>query len=172
IRLLDIQPGQGEDIIHIGLCTYPLDCAPSYVALSYTWGDANHTSAILCQGQTLFVTRNLKEALWQLRESHDIFAGRACARSDRNKSPYFWIDAVCINQNDDEEKNQQVKLMWEIYSRAAFVIVWLGKQDEFTKSETLGLPGFISQGWDHLFSVLSRPWFSRVWVIQELVAAK
>lgn len=111
IRLLDIQPGLGEDIIHIGLCTYPLDCAPSYVALSYTWGDPKHTSAILCHGQTLFVTRNLKEALWQLRESHDIFARRACAGSERKKSLYFWIDAVCINQNDDDEKSHQVKLM-------------------------------------------------------------
>src|ERR1700726_1299659 len=76
IRLLDIRPGQGEDVIHLDLRTYPLDCAPSYVALSYTWGDPKDTSTILCQGQTLCVTQNLKEALWQLRGSHSIFAGK------------------------------------------------------------------------------------------------
>jgi hypothetical protein len=105
----------------------------SYVALSYTWGDTKDPYAILCQGQTLFVTRNLKEALWQLRESHDIFEGPACARSEHNKTLYFWIDAVCINQNDNDEKSHQVKLMWEIYSSADFVITWLGNQDELTK---------------------------------------
>ncbi len=116
IRLLLIKLGKGEDIIHVDLCTYPLDCAPTYVALSYTWGDPKHTSVILCQGRTLRVTQNLKDALWQLRESHDTFTKRGYARRKDNKSPYFWIDAVCINQNDDVEKNHQVKLMREIYS--------------------------------------------------------
>jgi Heterokaryon incompatibility protein (HET) len=209
IRLLDIRPGQGEDVIHLDLRTYPLDCAPSYVALSYTWGDPKDTSTILCQGQTLCVTRNLKEALCQLRGSHRIFAGKVCVGSGCNKTPYFWIDAICINQNDNDEKSHQVKLMWEIYSRADLVIAWLGKQDEvterglelikrittvveqrsnrlaarlggersyqslsFTELAELGLPDITSPGWDHLFSVLTRQWFSRVWVIQELVAAK
>ena len=209
IRLLNIKPGQGEDIIHLSLCSYPLHSAPKYIALSYTWGDPKQVSTILCQGKALSVTRNLEDALWQLRESQesqDIFAGRAFAREGNNKTPYFWIDAVCINQSDHDEKNHQVRLMWEIYSYADVVVAWLGKQDEtikrglnlikqitaivekrssgsevrpgnyrnfrITELNNLDLPAPTSPEWDYLFSVLTLPWFSRAWVIQELVAAK
>ena len=211
IRLLDILPGQGEDIVHLSLCTYPLHSAPKYIALSYTWGDPKEVSTILCQGKALSITRNLEDVIWQLRESQesqDIFAGRAFAREGNNKTPYFWIDAICINQSDHDEKNHQVRLMWEIYSRADVVVAWLGKQNEtikhgldlikqitavvekrsggpevrlgenrnrqnfrITELENLGL-SITSPEWDYLFSVLTLQWFSRVWVIQELVAAK
>lgn len=208
IRLLDIKPIKSEKII-IGLHTYLLDCAPSYISLSYTWGDPNDSSAIICHGQTLPVTKNLEEALWQLKKSQDIFKQRVVACNGNSEPLYFWVDAICINQNDDNEKNNQVRLMWEIYSHADLVIAWLGKQNEATERgldlvkklaiiieqrsrglnagagekgehqgfdpvelQSLGLPGVISNAWDDFFSIFSRQWFGRVWIIQEFVAAK
>ncbi|KAH7364025.1 heterokaryon incompatibility protein-domain-containing protein [Rhexocercosporidium sp. MPI-PUGE-AT-0058] len=45
---------------------------------------------------------------------------------------YLWIDAVCIDQNNIEERGQQVSLMFEIYTKASVVIAWLGGEDEYT----------------------------------------
>jgi hypothetical protein len=40
---------------------------------------------------------------------------------------YLWIDAISINQETLEERNHQVGIMGEIYSRAECVIIWLGR---------------------------------------------
>jgi Heterokaryon incompatibility protein (HET) len=209
IRLLQIRPGGAGDTINLSICTTPVDSVPAYIALSYTWGDPRSTCPVICDGKELHVTQNLKEALWQLRhaQSQHKFEGPFSMWSGHHGLPYFWIDAICINQSDDDEKSHQVALMWEIYSRAELVIAWLGKQTEitkrgmelirrlnsviglneagagpgdgqkyqkirFTELATLGLPELASPAWNDLFSVFSRDWFNRVWVIQELVAAR
>jgi hypothetical protein len=59
------------------------------------------------------VTVNLHEALSHLR--------------DRSIERIIWVDAVCINQNDGEEKGQQIQLMAKIYGQASRVLVWLGE---------------------------------------------
>jgi hypothetical protein len=198
--LLQIKSARTEDSIEFRICTVSVDSTPEYpyIALSYAWGDLQHTCPIICDGKRLHVTQNLKDALWQLRQSLPKFAGLSPVWGDSYWLPYLWIDAICINQSDDEEKSNQVALMWDIYNRAELVIAWLGKHDESSRRElelirymnsvvasneqsyrkirvselaTLGLPGLVSPQWNTLFSVLSRDWFSRVWVIQELVAA-
>lgn len=90
---------------------------------------------------------------------------------------YLWVDAICINQSDGEEKNQQVRAMNRVYSNAVEVTAWLGLQR---------LPGWIkwreaaaktSEHGDWLLSenvleVAERPYWSRMWIVQELLLAQ
>ncbi|KAK7177268.1 heterokaryon incompatibility protein [Paraphaeosphaeria sporulosa] len=66
------------------------------------------------------ITKNLRDALWQLRENR--------------KNLTSWIDAVCINQEDLQEKSVQVGLMATIYQQAYKTIVWLGPSDNSSDS--------------------------------------
>ncbi|KAK5988139.1 hypothetical protein PT974_12279 [Cladobotryum mycophilum] len=102
---------------------WSIDDAPPYDALSYTWQEAlyeNNLSqslksfygALLCDGTAYPATRNLLDAL------HVLSKTKACT--------YLWVDAVCIDQTNLEEKASQILMMGDIYARAARVIVWLG----------------------------------------------
>ncbi|KAK1596663.1 heterokaryon incompatibility protein-domain-containing protein [Colletotrichum navitas] len=98
----------------------------SYLAVSYTWGPASVNerttppTPITCNGQDILVPHNLEKALLRIR-SRPEFAGKK-----------FWIDAISINQTDDEERSSQVKLMAAIYSSADSVLIWLGEEDDDT----------------------------------------
>ncbi|KAH6648584.1 heterokaryon incompatibility protein-domain-containing protein [Truncatella angustata] len=98
---------------------------PQYAALSYVWGDASITEEILVNGQPFQATKSLASALRQFRES---YAGKHGAPS------FLWADAVCINQQDLVERAQQVSMMGPIYSKADWVISWLGPFDGSTES--------------------------------------
>ena len=87
------------------------ECTGSYEALSYVWGDGSEKTPIQINGSTLEVGTNLRLALFNLREP--------------NKPRTLWIDAICINQDDISERNQQVTIMGDIYSRARRTVVWL-----------------------------------------------
>ena len=87
-----------------------------YLALSYTWGDANQRRNITVNGATISVTANLEAALRSIRDSRVLKAGVK-----------LWVDALCINQDDLEERNRQVKRMQSIFSNAQSVFVWLGE---------------------------------------------
>ena len=128
IRLLDLKHGREGEVIHCDLSTYKLSDAPEYIALSYTWGNAEDITSILCDGRIMNVTKNLKEALWQLRESRKLVFKRTFTDKSLSKLRYFWIDAVCINQSDDKEKSCQVQRMADIYKLARKAIVWLGPE--------------------------------------------
>ncbi|KAH6713313.1 heterokaryon incompatibility protein-domain-containing protein [Leptodontidium sp. MPI-SDFR-AT-0119] len=84
---------------------------PSYVALSYTWGDATQIETILVNDRTLDITASLYEALLHMQTDEPLLV---------------WVDAICINQKDNQEKTAQVKRMTEIYKAAASVFAWLG----------------------------------------------
>lgn len=91
-------------------------------ALSYTWfidddvgPPAKGTMrTVVCNGMALDVHQNLYNALLQLREL-------------RRPLP-IWVDAICINQDDDDEKTAQVRMMGEIFGQAQTVVVWLGRK--------------------------------------------
>ncbi|EXK28387.1 hypothetical protein FOMG_15366 [Fusarium oxysporum f. sp. melonis 26406] len=87
-----------------------------YEALSYAWGSSEDNATITVNETTLQVTRNLTDALTYLR--HD------------SKLRSLWIDAICINQSDVDERNSQVRAMGRIYSSASCVISWLGLKDD------------------------------------------
>jgi Heterokaryon incompatibility protein (HET) len=84
------------------------ETCPSYEALFYVWGDPSR-SLIQCSGTTMYVTKNLKYALLQLRID--------------GKTRVLWIDAICLNQLDLQEQAQQVKIMSSIYSKAPHTVV-------------------------------------------------
>jgi hypothetical protein len=132
IRLLDLKPGSGEEVVHFDVETHSLDHHPDYVALSYTWGDPADTISVLCGGRIVNVTRNLRNALWQLRENRKKLLRQKHSTLRRSQSLRLWIDAVCIDQLNPDEKSFQVGLMAEIYERACHVIVWLGPADKNT----------------------------------------
>lgn len=93
-----------------------MDDDPVYETLSYAWGDPTVTGPILLDGFEFQVTVNLKTALWHHR------------KADQPRT--MLIYAICINQQDEAEKAEEVGLMGEIYRRCGLVYIWLGYPDE------------------------------------------
>ena len=87
------------------------EAAPSYTAVSYTWGEGPPSEVIHLDGQRFRVRKNLWSCLDHLR--HD-----SAATGD-----LLWVDAICINQANDNERNSQVLLMDQAYRDAASVLV-------------------------------------------------
>jgi hypothetical protein len=113
IRLLILEPATNEeDSIRCNIFHTSLHDRPRYETLSYCWGDETITAPILLHEQPIRVTTNLAFALRHLRNADE-------ART-------IWIDALCINQQDDTEKGSQVMIMKEIYQSASRTVLWLG----------------------------------------------
>jgi hypothetical protein len=87
---------------------------PQFAALSYVWGIEQERYDISCNSVDLAVTKNCLAALQHLRKKLGHFS--------------IWVDAICINQSqsNNNEKDQQIPLMGEIYSSAAVTYIWLG----------------------------------------------
>ncbi|KAF2502296.1 HET-domain-containing protein [Lophium mytilinum] len=196
IRLITIKPSphyqwyDPEQIIVIETKVVVLKDCPEehpFVAISYCWGNPNETSKIICDGTVMTITKSLHEALLRFR-----------GPTKRT----FWADAICINQTDDAEKTQQVRLMRDIYENASTVAVWLGdaganSDHVLNVSEAFGnaiecshvrdweafwdptvqkeifrhLPQLSDIGWSSVGQFLQRPWWGRMWVIQEIAVA-
>lgn len=192
IRVLEILPGTGADKLRGRLrhCSLELkasfalavdgSAAPMvYTALSYTWGPNVFDETIECEGHVKNITKSLALALRAFRQEHS--------------SVVMWIDQICINQDDNEEKAQQIPLMSRIYQNAMNTVIWLGESTsnsasaiklledvrlllQFTEKtigpddfEGLNLPSKDSEVWEALWDFLSRPWFTRLWIIQEVI---
>ena len=139
---------------------------------------------MICNGKPFFTTVNLDIALRSLRHV--------------DVAVMLWIDQICINQADLEEKTQQVLLMSRIFDHAWSTLIRLGEEadncsgalktifavnDSFQYSnedwipepedfERMSLPAPGSPKWSELAKLLERPWFQRAWIIQELVFSK
>lgn len=115
IRLLS--PNESEDGLHWTLQTVNL-ASPDlkFDALSYTWGSQAQTLTMVCNNHEMQVHHNLHSALPHLARR----MGRGVSLLP------IWVDAVCINQADNEEKVRQIRLMNTLYGRAETVWVWLG----------------------------------------------
>jgi hypothetical protein len=189
IRLIEIRLGSEKATLEITLREYGLE-SEKFEALSYVWGKHKANRRIKCNGRPMYIRSHL---LYALKE-------RACRKS----TVLVWADAICINQNDDQEKTSQVHMMRDIYERAQKVIIWLGKERAgdregaklveslYTKCnganndmdattydfedfdcESNGVPKpFGCPDWDAVFTIISHPWFNRVWVVQELLVAQ
>jgi hypothetical protein len=151
------------------VASHSLNWNPSYEALSYTWGDPSDTCQVPVdfEGHPAYISTNLEAALRVLRY-HD-------------KPRQLWIDALCINQDDVSEKNKQVPLMGNIFAQAQNVIIWLGPQSIDSDlaisaisnlSSATDFENIAEPAWDALENLFSRPWFSRIWVLQEFKRAK
>lgn len=169
IRLVKICPVSGISAVKCELQSAILGSeAPNYDALSYCWGDATDKTWVSCNGQRLALTKNLLNAIRRFRRKSEIVT--------------LWIDQISINQEDLEERNSQVQLMGKIYKSAANVLIWL--VDEADKSSMAteiisslsdnldkDIHSWTAKEWRALGALLSRPWFSRMWVLQELGVA-
>ncbi|RYP61607.1 hypothetical protein DL770_009757 [Monosporascus sp. CRB-9-2] len=176
IRVLELHPGSGDEPLHGTLHSVSLDCFSEYEALSYVWGKAweNPNTIDLGDGSCLPLGANLTDALRHIRH--------------KRHQKTLWIDAVCINQNDMSERTHQVQLMVEIYGRCKSVIVWLGLP---TAHSQLGMeimsylagevpfdarapwnPGANPMVRAALRDILERPYFERLWVVQEAALAQ
>ncbi|KAF1994471.1 HET-domain-containing protein [Amniculicola lignicola CBS 123094] len=141
IRLSILEPGNLKDEVRCNLVNVQLDWRVRYDALSYAWGDAAIREPIVCCGQRITVTENLHSALHHLR--------------DPTRPVYLWVDALCIQQADLEERSQQVKMMTTIYSSARQVLIWLGP----SSPETADVLSTLSQLDRDFWPVYFRRWF-------------
>jgi hypothetical protein len=205
IRLLTLRPGLLNDPIYGELEHVSLSAKHSYEALSYVWGDASDTSSMILDRTLYPITKNLECALRYLRS--------------KEAPRVLWVDAICINQDDQDEKSEQVPMMGEIYSGATKVYAWLGEADrqincifdilqefrdrkkeitfptDFDAAERLSffqqlfcgifqnkagtLPersdlddDILHEEFNWLRALYMRPYWRRVWIVQELVLAK
>ncbi|RDW66580.1 hypothetical protein BP6252_10215 [Coleophoma cylindrospora] len=209
VRLLALIQGIHDEAIYCSLKVLPLSRLEGsqlgYQALSYAWGDEPASKQIFLQDieiakdglsesqtekpdiqtdqirpQRFLVRCNLYAALKRLRsESEDL---------------WFWIDALCINQNDDAEKSNQLPKMLDIFCNAWNVCIWLGETepvhtlrgahdplDFISTIVNLKLLDSIVESDDPnedtaasfvaFANLLRRPWFRRRWVIQEVAAS-
>lgn len=122
VRLLYLQPDEISGDLRFNMMKASLD-DDSFVALSYVWGNPADTVPIKVNGHTLQVTKNLAEAL-----RHARFYLKYTLKFDEIGcyGVPFWCDAICIDQHNIEEKNHQVPMMQEIYTKAHSVFAWLG----------------------------------------------
>jgi hypothetical protein len=160
----------------------PVDETPPFEGVSYAWGGEQLTEAIMVDGKRLAVTPTVLKLLWYRRS----FFSEA----------YLWIDALCIDQRNQGEKEDQIPLMRDIYKTASRTLVWLAHPSDAPRAHkarglsmniiSLGARmelGVLSadqvlyilssdSGMPALGSMLSRAFFERLWVVQEIALAK
>ncbi len=197
IRLITLQPGDADGTpLQIHIETATLDSPGVYSCLSYVWGPPEPKRSIELNGCPFDVLENLYLALLRLRLP--------------DKPRRLWIDAICINQNDIEEREAQVSIMHNIYATAANVIGWIGEDDgaadrraiDFMKElavrsrsylniddgeigsvrsldeetvrwfESVTPLGLVDSIWLDFTALIDRPWFSRIWIVQEVVMGR
>lgn len=185
IRLMELLPGDVEGRVACKFQTTSLSDDTNYDCLSYVWGHSGITSEIIVDGVLVEVTSNLENALRHIRRP--------------TESRIVWVDALCINQADHQEKTRQVRLMGDIYRNAQQGILWLGDFEtlgidsdhaaavkEFVHlvldkeyMETLprgNLPCleencyiFYKKAFGGLRQLLKSTWWTRIWTVQEVV---
>lgn len=144
-HLNPVDPISPDAPIHGTLEVVDLNARPQYVALSYVWGPwSRPPRTIFCGQHQVDVTDNLWEALSHLRRDP---TGEDPGRSS-DGSMTIWIDALCINQRDAEEKMAQIPLMGDIYSSSFSTCIWLGKGSP-ESDEAARLAKAV--GWQELF---------------------
>ncbi|KAJ4175879.1 hypothetical protein NW767_015640 [Fusarium falciforme] len=181
IRILRINPAPSDDRLSGTLTHKLLDDRPVYDALSYTWGAPDMSRTIIIDGHELSITANLDSALRRMR-----------SRSGAEPTT-IWADGICVNQGDIRERNHQVRLMRRVYSECRRCLIYLGEEADGSEqlplfieklvdsmvliarsnvarqrfSIDLSLPKTEDDGWKVLAAFLRRPWFRRIWIIQE-----
>ncbi|TGO25876.1 hypothetical protein BPAE_0071g00480 [Botrytis paeoniae] len=187
IRLLQLYKGHWSDKIQGHFISAWFDDPDSfmpYSALSYAWGYIDKVEEVIIDGARIKVTFNSHMALQHLRSEEE--------------DQIFWIDALCINQENVHEKIHQIRQMGDIYKKAEKVVVWLGRGTEETdlvmdamKRLRKASLGWHSAEWkdkandwvdennehlpnlrDQMRLILERPWFRRIWILQEVANAR
>ncbi|RDW59191.1 hypothetical protein BP5796_12115 [Coleophoma crateriformis] len=169
IRCLEVLPGDEGEVIRCSLRNVDFDTIKECDALSYTWGLPPSTEIILVNDNPFRIRRNLFDALLHLRQPAS--------------KTVLWVDAICINQADTAERNQQVQRMADIFSGARRVLVWLGLETvnirlafSFLARAYLGSPSNRKElmndpGWDAVKELCENDYWKRVWIVQEICLA-
>lgn len=164
IRRLILQPGTFDDPLHAQLDVVSLDEGPEYEALSYVWGCPTPPKTLNLSNKVVSIGSNLDSALRHLRHP-------SAPRT-------LWVDAVCINQDDLDERAAQVALMRRVYSCASTVVIWLGPAADNSDAAMQSIDRFDKAYWQtyefqmQFMEILFRPWFTRIWTVQEFVMAR
>ncbi|KAI0536538.1 hypothetical protein GGR58DRAFT_514502 [Xylaria digitata] len=187
IRILDLSPGQDDEPLQGVIRHVPISHVGIFRAISYVWGadpsEINPYYLFTPQG-TVLLNFSLRSALKALRKGSTISV---------------WADGICINQKNPREKALQISMLGEIFQAAEQVTAWLGhayngsedamrvlsqirpaSRDYPPRADTAEsakmskhVPGKVPDlgevTWKHINSLLRRPWFTRVWITQELV---
>lgn len=157
-----------------------------FIALSYVWGSPTETRDILVNGHPVKVTTNLHSALSRLKGSFEIVDRRL----------RVWVDAVCVNQADMDERSREVKKMDLIYSEALAVRCWLGTPSPKVSNNLPLVKSLLSinpldaisdiksddgrilgdrrdagQLGGVAIAVMSEPYWERLWIMQEIALA-
>lgn len=186
IRLLHVLPESTANDIRCHLVDYSPDLSKRnrFAALSYCWGDSTPVATITIDGKPFDVAQNLYDFLQNrfLHGSHELSHDPKSKLSGRG----LWVDAICINQADNEEKSSQVQDMWRVYSCADLVIAWLGKEKAFTAQAFRTLKSIydgsgvnsgstaeelLMKDFANVSLLCREPYFSRMWIVQEVVCA-
>ncbi|OJD38950.1 heterokaryon incompatibility protein [Diplodia corticola] len=185
-RILTLNPSQDASAaVECFLESAFLDDPPDYEALSYVWGDPERTHSVTIDGKTVRITNNLHVALRHLR------------LPDRRRK--LWVDALCIDQQNTDERDSQVLHMREIYQRCSVDLLWLGEDASILENgasamETIGTITRLEKSvredfssyysleealneppgdWAGILEKLFRkpPVWQRVWIMQEVSLA-
>lgn len=169
IRLLKIFSSNSTRIDY-EIITIHSQNPPPYKAISYAWGDPGCT-------RDISIVRG-KEQGW-LKVPVSLCAALDALR-DQEEDILVWADSVCINQQDDLEKNQQLPLICDIYSEAKQVVVWLGVEEDDSEQaqELLQDLSNVKKSLNEplnlrsVVSLFDRDYWSRLWVVQEILHAR
>ena len=176
-RLVCLQPALNlQAAVEISLVTSDLSkTRQTYEAVSYTWGSKDDTAEIRVNGLPVDIRRNLYQGLVRLRHATTV--------------RYLWVDAISISQSDLDEKAAQVQMIGKIFSSAEHVLIWLGEHADGSQE--------LFRGWrsparaDRILDTdsvndrvensrrmliwtafLSRVYWHRTWIVQEIALAK
>jgi hypothetical protein len=172
IRVLELLSDREDDPkgdyeIACRLHTISLGDRTPFVAVSYVWGSATDTQDIILDGDVFAVRTNLYQLLQKMAR--------------KRFSTYFWVDAICVNQRNVRERNQQVALMEQIYPKATSVIVWLNPQSTSVDEAMILLAGMYKKGiapedYGQVKQALQElcylDYWSRAWIVQEYTLAE
>ncbi|KAI0381004.1 heterokaryon incompatibility protein-domain-containing protein [Hypomontagnella monticulosa] len=169
-RLLQLLPGDTEPL-QCNLTVHTTSAAPVYEALSYVWGTqaSQGSHAIKVNGVDVYISTNLHAALTSLRDS--------------TTSRILWVDAICINQQDNQEKGVQVSKIVDIYKNAFNVVAYIGedngsytdlfnffnrdRKDESFNEATARLGIEKIPMMENFLEFCRTEWWTRVWIQQE-----
>ena len=195
IRLLRLPWGEDPSKFDGYLVSFALNsvACPEFIALSYTWGSPPSRSTSI----------NLNGHQFDVLDTLFPFLKLAPKLPEFSSDTWWWIDSICINQEDEKEKSLQMEIMGKIYERAHKTVVWLGEEvGERFDDESRNCTGAIDNlyrlcdemdaatdkngsldnkkllalrqagsgiNWKAIESLLLRPWWRRVWTLQEFL---
>jgi hypothetical protein len=184
IRLLYLFPGDDDDELVCAFTRVSLDDQPDFEAISYVWGDWKDPGSIenALVEEAIPITKNLQSVLRNVRL--------------RDRWRVLWVDALCINQQDLDERGSQVQMMADIYHSATRVLAYLGDHfdgcelafeamRQLSEDKTLHFVSHLTPGlningsgleapemMENMRNFFDTPWITRAWTVQEFVCAK